>query len=66
MLAGMMKDDIIVGHVPCEKSCIVWYFIEHDEIVSLLSGTPSYSFQTLQLTDEATCHEFKLYMLNRE
>jgi len=30
----MMEDDTIVGHVPHEKSCIVWYFIKHDGIVN--------------------------------
>ena len=31
---SVMKDDIIVGHIPCKKSHIVWYFIEHDGIVN--------------------------------
>ena len=29
-----MKDGTIVRHVPREKSQIVWYFIDHDGIVS--------------------------------
>ena len=23
-----IKDDTIIGHVPCKKSCVVWYFKE--------------------------------------
>ena len=31
---SVMKGDIIVGHIPCEKSRVVWYFIEHNGIVT--------------------------------
>ena len=24
----------VIGHVPCEKSHVAWYFIEHDVIVN--------------------------------
>jgi len=30
---SVIKDGDIVGHVPREVSCIVWYFIEHNGIV---------------------------------
>ena len=28
------KGDTIVGHIPHEKSRVVWYFIEHDRVVT--------------------------------
>jgi len=31
---SVMKDDTIIGHVPCEKLCVVWYFIEQNGIVN--------------------------------
>ena len=31
---AVVKDDITVGHVPCEVSCLVWHFIEHDGTVN--------------------------------
>ena len=31
---SVIKGDTIVGHVPFEKSCIVWYFITHNGIVN--------------------------------
>ena len=31
---SIVKGDTIVGHVPHEKSRIVWYFIEHNGIVN--------------------------------
>ena len=30
---SVMKGDTIVGHVPSEKSHVVWYFIEYDGVV---------------------------------
>ena len=29
----IVKDNTIVGHVPCEVSHLVWHFIEHDGII---------------------------------
>ena len=26
--------ETIVGHIPLKKSCVVWYFTEHDEVVT--------------------------------
>ena len=26
--------EAIVGHVPCEKLCVVWYFTKHDGAVT--------------------------------
>ena len=31
---SVLKDDTIVRHVPCEKSRVVWYFLEHDRTVT--------------------------------
>ena len=31
---SVVKGDTIVGHVPCEKSHVVWHFIEHNGIVN--------------------------------
>ena len=31
---SVMKADTIVGHVPREKSRVVWCFIEHDIVVT--------------------------------
>ena len=31
---SVIKGDTIVGHVLCEKSCVVWYFIKHDGVVT--------------------------------
>ena len=31
---NIMKGDTIVEHIPHEKSCVVWYFIEHDRVVT--------------------------------
>ena len=31
---SVMKNDTIVGHVPHEKSHVVWYFIKHDGVVT--------------------------------
>ena len=28
------KGHTIVGHIPHEKSRVVWYFIEHDRVVT--------------------------------
>ena len=33
-VVSAMKDDTIFGHVPREESHVVWYFIEHDRIVT--------------------------------
>ena len=30
---SVMEGDTIVGHVPNEKSHVVWYFIEYDGVV---------------------------------
>ena len=31
---AIVKDNITVGHVPCEVSHFVWHFIEHDGTVN--------------------------------
>ena len=31
---SVLKDDTIVGHVPHEKSRVVWYFLEYDGTVT--------------------------------
>ena len=66
----MMTSDTVVRHITHEKSHVVWYFIEHDQIVNFQATAgrkvSSCPFQTLQLIDQATCCKFTLYVLNRE
>ena len=33
---NLMKDDITVGHIPREKSCMLWYFMEVLPVKSLI------------------------------
>jgi len=31
---AVVKDETVVGHVPCEVSRLVWYFIKHDGTIT--------------------------------